>query len=297
MWTWPSRPTAISTTPRRPMRRWRPRTTRPCASGPTYGSKSASPRWPVRRRPRNNGSRSKSRSIKIGAAQSSGDAAALARFVGLYGTIPGPLGEAGREARLMLAERLLDERDRGLEAELHLHYLRQQTDSPEIAARARYDLARLLTRRGLLAEAVDAYRALARDFPAVAVHDGKTAAVLLNDLANDKHFVAYLDDPFAAAPPAGSRLSSCRGSILRLPRNCPARPRTASRRPPTAATSASASTPRRSPSRSSAGTGPPRRGRSRCRSPLRTSTPTSITAPTRSPTRRRTTSWSSAWVR
>jgi len=134
------------------------------------------------------------------AARSAGDAGPLARFVVLYGTIPGPLGAAGREARLTLAERLLDERDRGLEAELHLRYLREQTDSPDIAARARYDLARLLTRHGLLAEAVDAYRALARDFPAVAFHDGKTAAALLADLANDKRFVAYLDDPFAARP-------------------------------------------------------------------------------------------------
>ena len=151
------------------------------------------------------------------AALSAGDAAALDRFVGLYGAIPGSLGAAGREARLMLAERLMNQPDRALEAELHLRRLHEQTDSPEIAGRAGYDLARLLTRHGLLAEAVDAYRALARDFPGVAVHDGKTAAALLADLANDKRFVAYLDDPFAARRAGAVRVVELPGVNTPLP--------------------------------------------------------------------------------
>jgi outer membrane protein assembly factor BamB len=134
------------------------------------------------------------------AAQTAGDSAALARFVGLYGTVPGPLGAAGREARLLLAERWAEDRAHGraLEAEMHLHYLRRQTDSPEIAARAQYAWARLLTRHGLLADAVEAYRVLGRNYSAVAVHDGKTGAALLAKLAADKRFVAYLDDPLAS---------------------------------------------------------------------------------------------------
>ena len=136
------------------------------------------------------------------AARASGGDAALARFVGLYGSVAGPLGEAAREARLTLAEKQIEDRDPRLaaEAELHLHYLRQQTDSPEIAARAQYDYARLLTRHGLLADALEAYRALAREFPDAIVHDGKTGAVLLDDLAADKRFVPYLDDPLAGRP-------------------------------------------------------------------------------------------------
>ena len=126
----------------------------------------------------------------------------LARLVGLFGTMAGPLGASAREARLTLAERWIEAPDRGraADAELHLHYMRRLTDAPEVAARAQYDYARLLTRHGLLAEALEAYSALARDFPAVAVHDGKTGAALLDDLAADKRFLTYLDDPLAARP-------------------------------------------------------------------------------------------------
>jgi outer membrane protein assembly factor BamB len=136
------------------------------------------------------------------AVQTAGDSTALARFVGLYGTIPGALGAAGREARLTLAERLLEDRDHGraLEAEIHLHYLRRQTDSPEIAARAQYAWARLLTRHGLLADAVEAYSALGRNYPGVVVHEGKTGAALVAELAADKRFIAFLDDPLASQP-------------------------------------------------------------------------------------------------
>ena len=96
----------------------------------------------------------------------------------------------------------MDDHDRrhALDAELHLHCLRHQSDSPETAAAAQYAQARLLTRHGLLADAVDAYRALARDFPAVRLPDGRTGAAPLEDLAVDKRFVAYLDDPFAGRP-------------------------------------------------------------------------------------------------
>jgi outer membrane protein assembly factor BamB len=140
------------------------------------------------------------------AVRSADDSTALVRFVGLYGTIQGSLGADGREARLALAERWAADPHRALEAEMHLHQLRRQTDSPEIAARAQYAWARLLTRHGLLAEAVEAYRDLGRDFSAVAVHDHKTGAALFADLTADKRFVAFLDDPLASRPSGAVRV-------------------------------------------------------------------------------------------
>ncbi len=136
------------------------------------------------------------------AAQSAGGEAALQRFIALYGGVAGPLGPRGREARLLLADQWLDERDRrhALDAELNLRLLRLQDDSPETAAAILYARARLLTRHGLLADAVDAYRELAHDFPAVRLPDGRTGAAVLDDLAVDKRFVAYLDDPYAGRP-------------------------------------------------------------------------------------------------
>ncbi len=135
-------------------------------------------------------------------ARSADGEAGLTRFIALYGGVAGPLGAHAREARLLLAERWMDDHDRrhALDAELNLHLLRDQSDSPETAAAAQYAKARLLTRHGLLGDAVEAYRALARDFPAVHLPDGRTGAGLLDDLAVDKRFVAYLDDPLAGRP-------------------------------------------------------------------------------------------------
>ena len=47
---------------------------------------------------------------------------------------------------------------------------------------------------------MEAYRALGRDFPAVALGGGKTGAALVGALVDDKRFLAYLDDPRAARP-------------------------------------------------------------------------------------------------
>ena len=111
-------------------------------------------------------------------ARSADGEAGLTRFIALYGGVAGPLGAHAREARLLLAERWMDDHDRrhALDAELNLHLLRNQGDSPETAAAAQYAEARLLTRHGLLGDAVEAYRALARDFPAVHLPDGRTGA-------------------------------------------------------------------------------------------------------------------------
>src|SRR5262249_33829005 len=113
-----------------------------------------------------------------------GNLVALERFVALFGD----RCDAGREARLELAGRLIANRERGrcLEAELHLLQLRDQTSDPVLAARAVEALARLMARKGLMDEAMQHYRALARDYGRVTVRDGKTGADLFAELANDK---------------------------------------------------------------------------------------------------------------
>jgi outer membrane protein assembly factor BamB len=113
----------------------------------------------------------------------------LRHFVALFGS----LFTVGKEARLHLAERLMDE-NAFLEAELNLLQLRRQ-DEPLLAARAVDTLARLMIRKGLLEDAAYWYRVLGRDFPKVVVRAGKTGAELLEDLASDKRFLPYLDEP------------------------------------------------------------------------------------------------------
>jgi outer membrane protein assembly factor BamB len=118
------------------------------------------------------------------------DVEGLERFAALFGTIC----PEGREARLRLAERLLEDRDRGhsLGAELALLQLRHEAEDPRLAARATEALARLMTRRGILENALFYYRSLARDYGAVEVRDGKTGADLLAELDTDKRFLPYL---------------------------------------------------------------------------------------------------------
>src|SRR5262249_7451235 len=101
----------------------------------------------------------------------------LERFAALFGT----LVPEGPEARLLLAERLLEDRDRGrsLEAELTLLQLRRETDDPRLAARATEALARLMARKGLPEDALFYYRALPPHYPPTAIPAPQTAAHLL----------------------------------------------------------------------------------------------------------------------
>src|SRR5262249_60832853 len=78
----------------------------------------------------------------------------LRRFVAVFGS----LFTVGKEARLRLAERLLEE-NAFLEAELHLLQLRRQ-DDPQLAARAVEALARLMIHKNLLEDAAYWYRVL-----------------------------------------------------------------------------------------------------------------------------------------
>jgi outer membrane protein assembly factor BamB len=123
----------------------------------------------------------------------SGDTEKLRRFVTMFGA----LFHAGREARLELAEKLIEENSKGsmLEAEMHLQRLREQKADAKIAARAIEALARLWTRHGLLEDAAYCYAVLNREYADVVVRDGKTGADLFAELATDKRFLPYIDTP------------------------------------------------------------------------------------------------------
>jgi outer membrane protein assembly factor BamB len=114
---------------------------------------------------------------------------ALRRFVAAFGS----LSSVGREARLKLAERLI-EQNAYLDAELQLEQLSLQRDELPVAGRGVETLARMWARRGLMDDASHYYRILGRDFAKVVIRDGKTGAELLMELASDKRFWPYLDD-------------------------------------------------------------------------------------------------------
>src|SRR5207249_10901156 len=116
----------------------------------------------------------------------------------------GTLVSVGKESRLRLAERLIEE-DAFLEAEMNLLQLRQQDDAG-LAARAVEDLARLMIRKGLLEDAAYYFRILGRDYATTVIRDGKTGADLFNEQATDKRFLPYLDEP--SAPWIGRRVSA-----------------------------------------------------------------------------------------
>jgi outer membrane protein assembly factor BamB len=119
------------------------------------------------------------------------DLARLRGFVQVFGSF----FRIGKEARLQLAEKLMqtnseeDTRD----AQLHLLQLRNDSEEKAVAAQALEALARLLIRRGLLDDAVSLYVQLGKEFAAVPVRDGKTGADYLDDLITDKRFLPYLE--------------------------------------------------------------------------------------------------------
>jgi tetratricopeptide (TPR) repeat protein len=158
-----------------------------------------------------------------------GDPESLHRFLALFGGLSGPLAEPGREARLLLAERLADDPDRRLSLEAQLLLLELEDRGSRIAegepksgtgihstalfptpdaraaihdprsspfrARVLLAKARLLTRNGRLEDAVHCYRQLQSDFGRVIIRDGKTGADFFNEVAADRRFLPYLDEP------------------------------------------------------------------------------------------------------
>ncbi len=125
--------------------------------------------------------------------QNSTDVETLRGFVNTFGSI----SAVGREARLQLAERLIVDADSNslVDAERHLGILRLQKEDESTAARAVEAMARLMTRKSLMEDAAYFYRVLGRDYAKVLVRDGKTGQELFNDLATDKRFLPYLDEP------------------------------------------------------------------------------------------------------
>jgi outer membrane protein assembly factor BamB len=121
------------------------------------------------------------------------DVQALTEFVTLFA----PEFKVGREARLELAERLMNEEgnESFLAAENQLKQLEAQRGDPQLAARALDGLARLYGRKGRLEDVAFSYRKLNQQFGDIVVRDGKTGSDLFNELATDKRYLAYLDEP------------------------------------------------------------------------------------------------------
>lgn len=152
--------------------------------------------------------------------QHKGDLDAWRQFVTVFGS----LFTVGNEARLQLAERLLEE-NHGLEAEMHLLQLAALPSEPRTAARALDALARLMARKGLLEDAVYYYRILQRDFPNVPLRDGRTGSEVFGELATDKRFLLYLDDPSAVPLEGALRAEAKSGQMPAVHRLIPFEPR------------------------------------------------------------------------
>jgi outer membrane protein assembly factor BamB len=122
----------------------------------------------------------------------SGDIEKLRHFVNMFGET----AAIGKEGRLYLAERLMEREGKAdlLDSETQLLTL-VNDDDPSFVVRALDGLARLNTRKGMLEDAYDYYHKLKVRFPDVLVRDGKTGAQLFDELATDKRFLQYMDEP------------------------------------------------------------------------------------------------------
>lgn len=127
------------------------------------------------------------------------DVDAIRSFVGMF-DVPFPVG---REARLRLADALIDkgERKSFLEAELSLQQLRASKygDDAQVGGRALEALARLEWKKGgedAARLSVAYYRDLAREFPKAVIRDGKTGTDFLNELAHQKmNLLPFMEEP------------------------------------------------------------------------------------------------------
>jgi outer membrane protein assembly factor BamB len=127
--------------------------------------------------------------------QAKGEVDAVRSFVTMF-DVPFTVG---RKARIRLAEAIIDkgERDAYLEAELNLHQLRagDYREDPEVGGKALDTLARLEIKRGTaesMRQAAAYYRQIGEEFPKAVLRDGKTGQQLVNELAGDKRFLAYM---------------------------------------------------------------------------------------------------------
>jgi outer membrane protein assembly factor BamB len=154
------------------------------------------------------------------------DRASLRRFLTLFGANEGEEASLTGEARLRLASQLgrAFGRRHALEAELLLSRLGEgdnRAKKTPLQARVIFEHAQLMTRCGLLKEAVADYRRLAREWPATVVQGGQTGLELLDGLRTDKRFLAEVEpvsDPWRDTKLRASVLARGRAvSSLRLP--------------------------------------------------------------------------------
>ncbi len=117
----------------------------------------------------------------------------LRNFVALFGS----LSRQSKEARLLLAERLVSGTDLPalLEAEQQLNLLRSAGEEPAVVARAVECLARLNIQREMLKDAAHYYRLLQRDFARVEVYKGRTGADIFDAAKADKRVLPFLEEP------------------------------------------------------------------------------------------------------
>ena len=125
------------------------------------------------------------------------DLDAIRSFAGMFDT---PF-KVGREARVQLAETIMERNERAsfLEAELALYQVmgsEYRTD-PATGGRALAALALLEEKKGTVDSmrlAAAYYRQLGREFANAKVRGNKTGADLLSDLATDKRYLAFLEE-------------------------------------------------------------------------------------------------------
>ncbi len=126
-------------------------------------------------------------------------------FVGMF-DVP---FRVGREARIRLADSLMENNDRGafLEAELYLYQIlgSEYRSEPASGGRALASLARLEEKKTTVESmrlAAAYYRELGTHFANVPVRGEKTGKDLVNELATDKRFLPFLEEirnPFGSA--------------------------------------------------------------------------------------------------
>jgi outer membrane protein assembly factor BamB len=142
------------------------------------------------------------------AVQKGADPKALAEFVRAFGDH----FAVGREAQLALAEKKLAANNDDDAREAQALLLKVWATAPEkrIVARAIETLARLMTRRGMMDDAVALYAKLGEEYPDVSIRDGKTGADFLNDLLTDKRLLPYLE-PMRIPTPDRVKVNEVRG--------------------------------------------------------------------------------------
>jgi outer membrane protein assembly factor BamB len=131
------------------------------------------------------------------AVEAKKDLDAIRSFVGMF-DIP---VRVGREARVQLAETIMDRNERAafLEAEMSLHQVlgSEFKNDPLTGGRALAALAQLEEKKGTIDSmrlAAVYYRRLGRDFADAKVRGNKTGKDLINELGTDKRFLAFLEE-------------------------------------------------------------------------------------------------------